>query len=384
VLGRAEDIDQAAAMLGRMLDIYDRKPVSWTVVHVIQDIPPMSEKQAEANRRNALQSTGPRTEEGQAVAKLNALRHGLRAVRTVVPGEDPDEWETHRAAVVEDLKPAGPLELALAEQVAAKLWRLGRVVCYEADLITISQARDEVLQAHEKAIPHSGSRFSDLDRTDIPNFEDVKTARGAVKRAEEKLQEWEVALRVLEALDQRQDADLFSKEEWPVYDALKEDLELGEDQANKVFKSEAENFAVRHARAMLKMRGDAEEVRKGMVAYWRDEKIPELRGKTAKAKKVLKSILRRYEAALDRLRQARGLPDEAALDKIQRYEAHLERGLHKALERLQALQEARGAIPSPHKPAVALAVVQALGGVGEMASFGSLGGGAHRRRKRRP
>ena len=81
--------------------------------------------------------------------------------------------------------------------------------------------------------------------------------------------------------------------------------------------------------------------------------------------------MRRYEAALERLRGSRGLPHVAALDKIQRYEAHLERGLHKALERLQTLQEARGTIPSSHKPAVALAVIQPAPGNGEMGLFGS-------------
>ncbi len=74
---------------------------------------------------------------------------------------------------------------------------------------------------------------------------------------------------------------------------------------------------------------------------------------------------------MERLRLSRGLPDEADLDKIQRYEAHLERGLYKALERLQTLQEARGAVPSSHKPAVALAVIQPPPVNGEMGSFGS-------------
>ena len=48
----------------------------------------MTEKQLDANRRNALQSTGPRTLEGADASKLNAFRHGLRAVQTVVPGEN--------------------------------------------------------------------------------------------------------------------------------------------------------------------------------------------------------------------------------------------------------------------------------------------------------
>src|SRR4051794_34288502 len=108
----------------------------------------MTDKQLDANRRNAGQSTGPRTPEGVEECKFNALRHGLRAVQPVVPGEDLGEWESHRNAIVDDLAPYGALEFALAEQIALKLWRLGRVVRYEADLILIAQVEDELLRAH--------------------------------------------------------------------------------------------------------------------------------------------------------------------------------------------------------------------------------------------
>ena len=66
----------------------------------------ISDKQLEANRQNALQSTGPKTAEGVEAVKLKALRHGLRLIQTVVPGKDPDAWEAHRAAVLEDVKPS--------------------------------------------------------------------------------------------------------------------------------------------------------------------------------------------------------------------------------------------------------------------------------------
>src|SRR4051812_9847708 len=204
----------------------------------------MSEKQAEANRQNALQSTGPRTEQGIEAARFNALRHGLRSLHTVIPGEDPEAWESHRAGVVEDLKPAGAVELALAEQIAAKLWRLGRVVRHEADLITSGQCRDEVLRAHELAVPSSSfSTFSDtIKRTAIPNSTDVKKGRSVVKKRQEKVKKWETAYKVLEELEASNDSDLFSNEEWAIYDALKEDLSLSEKQTNSLFKTEEEDF----------------------------------------------------------------------------------------------------------------------------------------------
>jgi hypothetical protein len=330
-----------------------------------------SQAQALANGRNALQSTGPRTEAGIEAARFNALRHGLRALQTVIPGEVPEEWEAHRVAVVEDLKPAGAVELALADQIAGKLWRLGRVVRHEADLIAVGQCEDEILRGHDSAVSSSFNSFSEtIKRSAIPNSVDVKDARSASKKRQEKLHKWETAYKVLEGLEGRKDAEVLAHEDWPIYDALKGDLPLDEKEVDSVFKGK-EDFAVRHVRYMLKFKGDVADVTQGMLEYWRDEKLPQLRKEAKKAEKVLKQIMLRYKAALGRFRLIRGLPDEAALEKIQRYEAHLERGLHKSLDRLQTLQEVRGAIPSRHKPAVAVAVIQAAPEAAEMASFGS-------------
>ena len=52
-----------------------------------------SEKKAEANRRNALKSTGPRTPEGKAAVRLNALKHGLLSQAVLLPGEDEEALE---------------------------------------------------------------------------------------------------------------------------------------------------------------------------------------------------------------------------------------------------------------------------------------------------
>jgi hypothetical protein len=50
-----------------------------------------SDAQIAANRRNAQRSTGPRTPEGKAAVRLNALSHGLSARAVLLPGEDPTE-----------------------------------------------------------------------------------------------------------------------------------------------------------------------------------------------------------------------------------------------------------------------------------------------------
>jgi len=46
-----------------------------------------SDKKAQANRRNPLKSTGPKTPEGKAGVRLNALRHGLLSKESLLPGK---------------------------------------------------------------------------------------------------------------------------------------------------------------------------------------------------------------------------------------------------------------------------------------------------------
>jgi hypothetical protein len=314
----------------------------------------MTDKQLEANRQNALQSTGPKTPEGVEGCKMNAVRHGLRALETVVPGENPDDWEAHRNEIAADLDPHGAVEAALAEQVAAKLWRLGRVVRHEGDLIANAQDPDEMAQAHEKV--HRRIMSGRPTRADIPTREDVTRTKGEVDKAVEKVAQWEAALLALEALHGMDEEELFN--DWFIYEPLKEALHLRNFEVENLFKNEDEPLVARHVRTMFKKRGAVDTLAESVTAYWRGEKIPELRSKVAGAEKTHRGLLRRYKAALERNRRARGLPGPADLDRIQRYEAHLERGLHKALDRLHDLQAARGAVP-PRAPSVAIAVVQA-------------------------
>jgi hypothetical protein len=47
-----------------------------------------TQRQIEANRKNAKRSTGPKTTDGKAKVKYNALKHGLLADAALLPDED--------------------------------------------------------------------------------------------------------------------------------------------------------------------------------------------------------------------------------------------------------------------------------------------------------
>ena len=71
-------------------------------------------KQREANRRNARHSTGPRTDAGKQRSSQNALKHGLLAVQSVIPGEDPADYDSLLTEFAERFLPFDPYELSLS------------------------------------------------------------------------------------------------------------------------------------------------------------------------------------------------------------------------------------------------------------------------------
>ncbi|HLY20616.1 MAG TPA: hypothetical protein VKR61_25490, partial [Bryobacteraceae bacterium] len=65
----------------------------------------ISDKQKVSNRRNAQKSTGPKTPEGKAKVRFNALKHGLRARSAIIPGEKLERFEQLCADLEDDWQP---------------------------------------------------------------------------------------------------------------------------------------------------------------------------------------------------------------------------------------------------------------------------------------
>jgi hypothetical protein len=100
-------------------------------------------RQLEANRRNALKSTGPRTINGKQASRRNALRHGLTAETLIEPLEDAESYRTFEAAIVAEYLPQSPVEKELVHRLASLFWRLRRATSIETGLLRL---QSEILQ----------------------------------------------------------------------------------------------------------------------------------------------------------------------------------------------------------------------------------------------
>src|SRR5215216_4309637 len=94
-------------------------------------------RQIEANRRNALKSTGPTTAAGKQRARCNAVRHGLTAETVISALEDAEDYKGFEAAIIADYDARSAVERELILRLASVLWRLRRASSIETGLFEI-------------------------------------------------------------------------------------------------------------------------------------------------------------------------------------------------------------------------------------------------------
>ncbi len=269
---------------------------------------------------------GARTSEGKALVALNAVKHGVLAATPVLPGlEEPALWERHRAGVMESLAPAGHLERVLAERLALLLWRLGRVTRYEGEVIALRQ---------EEA----------LDNTK----EEVYTHTERLKLNLKELQEREDHYRSLARLVKR-------------IPSLPDDHPMASlPGAEVVYAVEEAAFGFEGTPKDLAYPGVPEGLSIEEVEGWTAGKVRECLAVIAqRAGRPVEELLAEavddllYEAKrmcqtaegvrlrVERAQRWRMLPPADEMEKISRYEVHLNRQFTSTLRELEALQARR-------------------------------------------
>jgi hypothetical protein len=284
---------------------------------------------------------------------LSALKHGATA--GILPHEG-RAWRQHLLAVRDALQPVGAVEAALVERIAVTLWRLRRVVIWEAGLL--ADARD-----HARVVPGFSGTYP------VPDSPPRDRQNAAVSLLRRILQHWVSPLadsseivaeareyvtstRALIAALERALAALDDPAGWTALDVGDDAQTIGGTLIDALDEQE---------KAVLAARWEIEpkEVHEVLA---RSEDLPDLlellgveRTRAALERELhsarqnvalVEQALEAYHQATAE-RQARARPDFEELGKLQRYEAHLERMLYRALHELEALQARRRGTAPP-------------------------------------
>ncbi len=284
----------------------------------------MSMKQLAANRRNALKSTGPRTANGRAVSKMNAVKHGILSKEVVVRGlhirENPREFAALHARFVESLQPVGPVEEMLLDQIVTAHWRLRRALTAVSGEIALSvdegawkrsrpNPQLQALMWDTLGDPVHSMRQSALGNRFMEN--QLKAARAAVEK------EGELSEATIQSV-------VFHGKPYSLTESL--------EKLRSRLQQNPEGLEPAALRAQHKVQALAYLDRELRWIAWQREECE-----------------KRERGMEDSKQAAARLPSADTLEKILRYETKLERQMYRAMNQLERLQRMRQGetIPAP-------------------------------------
>ena len=262
---------------------------------------PVSERKRTANRTNAQKSTGPKTQAGKEKSKMNAVKHGILCDQLIIMGgegqEDLTAFEELRAGLRAHYQPVGPLEDILVQMMTGYLWKGRRAQRYEGGAI-------------QRQIEHQ---------------QDLETAR-----REGRFQE---ALAAGESLE----------ESVLGLQHLLEKLEVATEEVQRGdWSVESSGFLEDHFRDRIRV---PPAPKKPMDSLPDDVERKQLLKELRVQRDRLRERLREVEATEQREGDARVrsymLPEGRDLDLVLRYEAAIDKKLHKVMDRLRQVQADR-------------------------------------------
>ncbi len=284
----------------------------------------MSLKQIAANRANARKSTGPKTPEGLAVSKMNALKHGILSREVLVRGLHRKESGRELAALHQrfwkELDPVGPVEEMLVDQIVTTHWRLRRALTAESGEIALSVDEGQWQRSRGK---HPALQWMEWEVMGDPIHSMENSAMGC---------------RIVER--------------WlrDVRTAVERDGELTE----AAIKDSSGGRSNSLTRELEEFRLNLQENPEGLeVAAWQEKNKTEVLAFLDKKLRLLtwrETGCEKREENAEQARQAAAvLPSMEVLEKILRYETKLERQMFRAMAQLERLQRMRRgeAVPAP-------------------------------------
>lgn len=287
----------------------------------------MSLKQIAANRWNAQKSTGPKSPNGQAVSKMNALKHGILSKEVLVRGkharESAREFRALQARFREHLNPVGPLEEMLVDEIVTTHWRLRRALKAESGEIALNV--DNGCWRRSNHIPSFVS-IMPWGKLSDPYYKMTKSAFGN---------------------------GILECELYKVRTSIEKEGELTEAAIQGVLKEFgvipnrlAKDLEEFHSRLQQDPGGLTESA---LRAQQKERILRFIDGRLDYISRCKSDCEEREKNEEEAHQAAAVLPSPEVLEKIMRYETKLERQLHRAMAQLERLQRRRlgEAVPPP-------------------------------------
>ena len=264
---------------------------------------PVSERKRTANRMNAQKSTGPRTRAGKEKSRMNAVKHGILCDQLLIMRgegqEDLTAFEQLLAGLRAHYKPVGTLEDILVEKIAEYFWRARRAQRHESGAIQreIEYRRDEETSAREGRFQEALAAGESLEQSSLG----IQHLLNGLEVATEEVQRggWSVASSKLLA-DHFRDRIHLPPALEKAKDSLPDDIDR--KQLLKELKAQCDRLRERR----------------------REVGATEKREDDARVRSYM-------------------LPEGHDLDLVLRYEAAIDRKLHKVMDRLRQVQADRRA-----------------------------------------
>jgi hypothetical protein len=250
---------------------------------------------------------------GTEITRFNALRHGVLSQYTVLPWEDMAEYHALVAAVVAEHAPQGPIEEHLVEELAGILWRKRRLRLAEA--AAHRRGLEEALESRRDTAKVAVVHLDAIDES----WDVGEAIRATTEETEDDIRDTEE-----DEAETRRALDLLSSRRNDAYEAalasLREDTQ----------KWWADLLARNHDE-LDEGEKPASDDSDGLRGFLEDEVLPWLENRK---KELINRPLIREQAFGESL-------DPDKLERLGRYEVHLDRKLERMLAMLLRLKDLR-------------------------------------------